>query len=1599
MASNTNSIPVLAPPIDLNTRDQQGSGTPQEERNNNNFRNEDAAITEDTQPQTKEDTYDETEPPSSSSTEPEPEQEIADDNRTLTNVNGETGPRQSSDQSKFTNDTTAAKADSESTVSAEDIRKGNGKEVNSSSASSNDQRDYGESQRQEEANSEGDGDEWSYDAQLKADQKLLESRGLAPHHSLALAYDHLSVRGQGGADDVTYAPTVGGIIAPWTNRHYKKKAARLAKARVEAEEKGGSDDAGAGESGRGADMRWTEGDPTPKKGEEGLRKGERYLLKDFSGLVKPGEMMLVVGRPGSGCTTFLKALAGLHNGYAGIDGKLYYGDMEGDKTLNPYKADVIFNSEEDIHDPNLLVGRTLDFALRMNTPSPQARLPEKEGDDKPMTSQRYQDKTKKELLKIFGLEHTHDTKVGDQYVRGVSGGEKKRVSIAEVLTTKASVQLWDNATRGLDADTALKFNKVIRTLTDTERNSSVVSLYQAGNGIYNLFDKVTVIAEGRVIYYGPREEARKYFEDLGFVHPDGGNTADFLTSVTATNERVIKEGHKGKAPTSPAEFSQLYEKSDIAKSMRKELEDHLKSDEKSQQTRDTQDALQKEKHKLAPKQRSEKVDFFTQVRAALIRDYQMRWGDQWTLWARQATTLIQALLVGSLFYAVSDTTGGLFLRGGAIFLTLLYPSLISLSETTAAFSGRAVLAKHKAFSLYRPSAVLIAQTIGDLPIFAGQLIIFTLIIYFMVGLKTDPGLYFMFLLFTYITTLCTTAFFRFIGYSFGTFNNASKVSGLMFSILVTYAGYIIYTPSMKPWFSWIRWIDPVYYSFEALMSSELAGVQLQCIQPQLVPYGQNYMGTPAGCAIAGAQPGSTTLDGTAWVNTALDMYKSHVWRNFGIVVALWLFFLGLAVITIERLPAAGSNKAILLYKRGGGGKFIRASNQNGNEPKDEEQGGAPMQTNEKPGKPGNSKEENKEKENVPEGVSAENTTFTWKNLTYKVHNHGKDLTLLDDVFGYCKAGTLTALMGSSGAGKTTLMDVLAARKTEGEIHGEVLMNGEALPVSFQRTTGYCEQVDVHLPQATVREALEFSALLRQPRSLSDKEKLAYVDVIIDLLELHDIEDAMIGTPGAGLGVEQRKRLTIGVELVSKPSLLFLDEPTSGLDGQSSFLIVSFLRKLAAAGQAVLCTIHQPSASLFAQFDLLLLLKAGGKMVYFGEVDNLNDYFSKHDVKIPKDVNPAERMIDIVSGDLSKGKDWAKVWSESEECKARMEDLEKLKKDTNGKRQHSEEDDKYEYASTTGSQLKLVTKRASIQLWRDTEYVTNKVALHIGSALFNGFSFWMIGNKYADLQNRIFTIFQFIFVAPGVIAQTQPKFIANRDIFEAREKKAKLYSWQAFCFGEIVAEIPYLLVCALLYFAPWYPVVGFSFKPSVAGPVYLQMTLYEFLYTGIGQFVAAYAPNAVFAALVNPLLIGVLVSFCGVLVPYPQITAFWRYWIYYLNPFNYLIGGLTSRIMWDVDVQCAEQEYGVFDPPSGQTCSAYMQDFLSQNPGYIDNPDATSQCRYCPYSKGNEYLKTLNLGDKVDGWRDIAITALFVLSSYGFVFLLLKLRSKASKKAS
>ncbi|KAJ5641655.1 ABC multidrug transporter atrF [Penicillium lividum] len=1307
----------------------------------------------------------------------------------------------------------------------------------------------------------------------------------------------------------------------------------------------------------------------------------RTILNNSHGCVKPGEMLLVLGRPGSGCTTLLKMLANKRGGYKSVEGDVRFGSLTAEEA-NKYRGQIVINTEEEVFFPTLTVGQTMDFATRLKVPF---KLP-----NGVESAEAYREESKKFLLESMGISHTEDTKVGNEYVRGVSGGERKRVSIIECMATRGSVFCWDNSTRGLDASTALEWTKAIRAMTDTLGLSTIVTLYQAGNGIYELFDKVLVLDEGEQIYYGPRSEARPFMEEAGFICREGSNVADFLTGITVPTERRIRQGYENRFPRNKEALRATYEQSPLHSRMISEY-DYPNSDIAQQRTQDFKDGVAFETSRQLPSNSPLTVSFTEQVKACVARQYQIIWGDKASFIIKQVATLMQALIAGSLFYNAPDSSSGLFVKSGALFFSLLYNSLLAMSEVTESFSGRPVLIKHKGFAYFHPAAFCLAQIAADIPVLLFQISMFSLVVYFMVGLTMSAGAFFTYWILVFATTMCMTAFFRAIGALFSTFDGASKVSGFMISALIMYTGYMIQKPEMHPWLGWIFWIDPLAYGFEALLSNEFHDKEIPCVGTNLIPNGAGYTDSRyQSCAgVGGATHGSTSVSGDSYL-ASLSYSHSHLWRNFGINWAWWVLFVVVTIIATSRWQSPGEGGTCLVIPR------ERLAVHNQRSKGDEE---AQVQEKTKP-----SENDARDSGDIENQLVRNTSVFTWKDLKYTVKTPSGDRLLLDNVYGWVKPGMLGALMGSSGAGKTTLLDVLAQRKTDGTINGSVMVDGRELPVSFQRSAGYCEQLDVLEPFATVRESLEFSALLRQPRDVPREEKLKYVDTILDLLELHDLANTLVGRVGAGLSVEQRKRVTIGVELVSKPSILiFLDEPTSGLDGQSAYNTVRFLRKLADVGQAVLVTIHQPSAQLFAEFDTLLLLAKGGKTVYFGDIgDNgqtVKDYFDRYGAPCPANTNPAEHMIDVVSGQLSQGRDWNQVWLESPEHGKAYQELDRIIT-TAASNPPGTFDDGREFATSLAEQCKMVTTRMSTALFRNTDYINNKMALHIGSALFNGFSFWMIGESVSSMQLRLFTIFNFIFVAPGVINQLQPLFIERRSIYEQREKKSKMYSWIAFVTALVVSEIPYLCICAVLYFVCWYYTVGFPNDSSKAGPTFLMMLLYEFVYTGIGQFVAAYAPNATFAALVNPLIIGTLVSFCGVLVPYAQIQAFWRYWIYWLNPFNYLMGGLLVFDIWDTPVNCKESELAIFNTPNGSTCANYLADYMTTIGANMNllNPDATENCKVCEYAQGSDYLKNLNLKEYYYGWRDIGIVALFALSSYALVYLLMKLRTKASKKA-
>lgn len=343
----------------------------------------------------------------------------------------------------------------------------------------------------------------------------------------------------------------------------------------------------------------------------------RTLINNFSGCIRPGEMLLVLGRPGSGCSTFLKVLANQRFGYKSIEGDVTYGGTSAKAMGKEYTSEVVYNPEDDLHYATLSVKNTLKFALKTRTPGKASR---NEGESR----KDYVNEFLRVVAKLFWIEHTMNTKVGDAFIRGVSGGEKKRVSIAEAMITRASTQCWDNSTRGLDASTALEYVQSLRSLTNMAHISTAVALYQAGESLYELFDKVLLIDEGKCLYYGPTENAASYFEGLGFSRPARWTTADFLTSVSDRHERQIREGYEDRFPRSAEQFEEAYAKSDIYAANIRDIEEFEQHNE--EQRRQRQVAATK-----ATKKKNYTLPFHKQVLACTHRQFLIMFGDKLSL--------------------------------------------------------------------------------------------------------------------------------------------------------------------------------------------------------------------------------------------------------------------------------------------------------------------------------------------------------------------------------------------------------------------------------------------------------------------------------------------------------------------------------------------------------------------------------------------------------------------------------------------------------------------------------------------------------------------------------------------------------------------------------------------------------------------------------------------------------------------------------------------------------------------------------------------------------------------------------------------------------
>ncbi|QRV86840.1 ABC-2 type transporter [Ceratobasidium sp. AG-Ba] len=1273
----------------------------------------------------------------------------------------------------------------------------------------------------------------------------------------------------------------------------------------------------------------------------------KTILHSFNGAVRPGEMVLVLGRPGAGCSSFLKTIANQRGSFIKVEGDVQYAD--------------------DIHYPILTVAQTLKFALDLK--SPGRLLPEQ-------TRAQLNDEILNMLLNMLNITHTRDTVVGNEFLRGVSGGERKRVSIAEMMSSRACVLSWDNSTRGLDASTALDYAKSLRIMTDIFKLTTFVSLYQAGEGIYDQFDKVLLIDEGREVFFGPAKEARQYMLSLGFRDLPRQTTADYLTGCTDPNERQFADGHSElSVPSTPDALAEAFQHSPYWNNMLAEreamqIEWQKEANDPNGAQAQFRQATQEEKRKHVSSKDPHVVSYFSMVKTLVWRQWLMQIQDTFTIFTSFATAIIIAIVSGSVYLNLPLTAAGAFTRGGVIFLALLFNALNAFSELPAMMMGRPILYKQLSYRFYRGSALSVAQTITDIPLTSIRIMLFSIIVYFMCGLERSAGGFFTFYLFTYLTFLVMTAFFRLIGIICKGYDTAARLAAVIITLMVVYAGYMIPVYSMKRWLFWIWYMNPLNYGFASMMENEFYRISMACVGSYIIPHNvpgvvtkyPETLGPNQVCTLLGASPGESEVSGSAYINAGFEYKKDQLWRNFGILVLYWVAFIALQVLAMEKFQHGANARAITIFAKETA--ETKERNQRLHERK------AALRKGEV---------------NQDLGALTKSTkAFTWENLDYTVPVPGGQRQLLNKVFGYVKPGTLTALMGASGAGKTTLLDVLAGRKTIGVIHGDVLIGGEHTGVAFQRGTAYCEQLDVHEPTATVREALRFSAYLRQPYEISKEEKDNYVEEVIQLLEMEDIADAMIGQPGVGLGVEARKRVTIGVELAAKPQLLlFLDEPTSGLDGQSAYNIVRFLKKLAAGGQAILCTIHQPNALLFEQFDNLLLLQRGGECVYFGPIgkdsQHLVKYLGDRGAVCPPDANPAEYVLEAIgagSRERIGPTDWAELWRQSDNFTRVKQEIVHIKEEAAKHPPEADPKANDEYATPFMHQLKVVSERTLTAFWRQPDYGFTRLFSHGAIALLTSLTFLQLGNSTQELQYRVFAIFMASVMPAIIISQVEPMFIMARMIF-IRESSSRMYSQIVFALGQLMAEMPYSVLCAVAYFLLFYFPAGFQTASDRAGYHFFMILVTEIFSVTLGQMVAALTPSVFIASLLNPFILVTFSLFCGVTIPKDAIPKFWRAWLYQLDPFTRLISGLVSTELHGLKITCTSLEFSVFQPPSGQTCVQWAGDFVNATAGYLDNPSATSDCRYCPYSYGDDFYKSLNISFDTR-WRDLGIMIAFTV---------------------
>ncbi|XP_022154233.1 pleiotropic drug resistance protein 3-like isoform X2 [Momordica charantia] len=1192
------------------------------------------------------------------------------------------------------------------------------------------------------------------------------------------------------------------------------------------------------------------------------------IIEDASGVIKPGRLTLLLGPPGCGKTTLLKALSGNLDKSLKMSGEICYNGHKLEEFV-PQKTSA-YISQNELHIAQMTVRETLDFSTRCQGIGSRADLM-KEIIKREKEQGIIPDSDVDTYMKILGLDICAETLTGDAMRRGISGGQKKRLTIGEMIVGPKRVLLMDEITNGLDSSTAFQIVSCLQHLAHFTDATLLVSLLQPAPETFDLFDDLILMVQKKIIYHGPRDQVLQFFENCGFKCPERKNVADFLQEVVSKKDQPqywYRHDEARYTYVSNNTFCRMFKSSSLGRKLDEEVSQPY--DDKTKSKRNVSSSLG-----------VDSVSKWQVFKACASREFLLM----------KRNSFVYVFKTSQLFFLASIAMT-VFLRSqmkvdlqhanyymGALFYGLIMLVFNAVPELALTVQRLEVFYKQKELKFYPAWAYAIPAAILKIPFSLVQALVWTSLTYYVIGYTPEFSRFFRHFLVLFAVNILSLSMFRLLASVIRSIDVAPSISSFTLLLILTFAGFIITHTSMPAWMEWGFWVSPISYGEIGLSINEF-----------LAPRWQKRQST------------NTTIGHIILQSRGLDFHQYFYWISLGALFGFAVLFNVGFTLALTFLNSPGSSRAIISYEKLGRAKSSEDCNGGANSV--EQQAASPKAAI----------ESSKGRIALPFTP----LTVVFRDLHYYVdmpvamRERGftqKKLQLLSDITGALRPGILTALMGVSGAGKTTLLDVLAGRKTSGYIEGEIKIGGfPKVQETFARISGYCEQTDIHSSQITVEESLIFSAWLRLASNIDSKTKEQFVNEVLETIELDSIKDSLVGIPGvSGLSTEQRKRLTIAVELVSNPSIIFMDEPTTGLDARAAAIVMRAVKNVVDTGRTIVCTIHQPSIDIFESFDELILLKTGGHVIYYGPLGRHSSKVIEFFEQVPgvsmirENHNPATWMLEVTSSaaEAKLGIDFAQVYKNSALYKNNKEIVKQLSTPPPGSRDLHFSN---VFAQSFAGQFKACLWKQNLSYWRNPCYNLTRILYTIASSLVFGTLFWKHGKKLENQQN-LFNNFGSMYSSVNFIgihncATVFPNVSRERTVMY-RERFAGMYSSWAYSLAQVIIEVPYIFVQAAAFVIITYPMIGYYGSSSKVFWCFYSMFCALLYFNYLGMLLISVTPNFHIASILASAFYSTFNLFAGFLVPKPRIPRWWI-WFYYMSPTSWTLNCLLTSQYGDIN---------------------------------------------------------------------------------------------------